>query len=137
MSKNNDTFWNRFHKHIDAEKNGVWVNLFGSRFKMRLFVAKNREFVELVNKDEDLKKSLDNSREDYSYENCFSQIIGKFALVDWENFQDQKTSQEIPFSREKAIEIMKEHPELAMKLQELAIEKENEYYEGLESTKKK
>ena len=136
MSTTTNNFWENFHKHLDREKNGVWVSLFGSKFKVKLHIATNSDFSDLLQKDKELARITDSERSDYSQKRLVSELMGKFVVCDWQSFQCPDSGKDIEFTREKCLEIMRKFPDLAARIERAASIEESNYLDGLESTKK-
>lgn len=136
MAAGKNNFWEDFNKHIDREKNGVWIDIFGARFKMRVNFSTNSEFRKLLQSDEELAQACDGEREDYSQEKLACEVMGKFIVSDWENVPCQSTGENIPFSREKCLEVMRANKDLALELVNRMSIEQVLYEEGLNDTKK-
>lgn len=88
---------------------GVWFDA-GPEARLKVASVKNEQFLNYVR--EHTTSSQENIVTDSSTEEDIGfKAIAKFLLLDWENVK--VAGEEVEYSEEKALELMKEYPEFA------------------------
>jgi len=114
-----------FKTNTDLEKNGVWFDLGDCRFLLKRFGGANRDLSKVMAKV--FKPVAHLVEKDLLPDEVDSKLTAKAfveaCLVDWEGVEID--GEEVPFSKEKAIELMVELPDLMQTLLECSKNVEN------------
>lgn len=132
-----------FQTNPKAETEGVWVEYSENKdgtlcaFKVSRMSKANKKYTKALERaTKPVRRQIDlKTLKDEKAEDIFLQVFVDTVLLDWKNVQT-RSGDEIPFSREKALEVMKALPDLYDDLQEKAKEMELFRQEALEEEAK-
>lgn len=123
------SIFNDFETDRKAETEGVWVEYSENKdgtvcaFKVSRMAKSNKKYAKALERaTKPVRRQIElKTLKDEKAEDLFLQVFVETILLDWKNVQTRDGS-EIPFTKEKALEVMTALPDLYDDLQEKAKE---------------